>query len=182
MSVCGYHSLVFFVFGICFQNNFSKSSTEYIMRFYMICQNWSKLCRYFSPPIFIYIEKSNEITLLWFILKNSYILLIFTQTNYILFIESADVATTVMAVVICIQTFISWDAHRFLSLHAFTHHLIIDCNWINQMATAKFTFVTYSRWQNSKCPHTVIFVETLIFAIKLVLKAGLLPIIKMFAE
>lgn len=34
----------------------------------------------------------------------------------------------VMVDVIHIQTFVTWDAHRFLLLHAFIHHFIIDCN------------------------------------------------------
>ena len=85
-----------------------------------------------------------------------------------------------MADVICIQTFISQDGHRFLSLHTFTHYFITDCNRINQVATAKFTFATYFGQRNPK--YTVIFVEILISSVKLVLKAELLPIIKVFTE
>lgn len=182
-NVCVWKSQFHFVLGLRVQNYFNKSSTEYLMRFYIICQNWSKLCKYFSPPCFISIEKSNEIRLLCFLFKNNYFCwLLPTQIASSLLSLQICSLTMVMVDVIHIQTFVTWDAHRFLLLHAFIHHLIIDCNWINQMATAKLSFVTYSRRQNSKCPHDVIFVKIPISAVKLMLKAGSLHIIKMFAE
>lgn len=168
-------SQFYFVLGICVQNNFNKSSKEYLMRFYIICQYLSKLCRYFSPPHFISIEKSNEIRLLCFLFKKLFLVDFHPAKLHPLYWVCRCCMD--MADAICIQTSIGQNAHRFLPLHTFTHHFIIDCNWINQMATAKFTFVIYSRWQNLKCPHAVIFVEILISAVELVLKAGLLRII-----
>lgn len=150
----------------------------------MLCQNWSKVSAgILFPPRCISAQKSNKISLLCFLFKHEVVFtLIYTQPNYILYWGCRCCNLTKdMADVICIQTFISQDAHKFL-LHTFTHYFITDCNRINQMVTDEFTFVTYFRWQNPKHFHIAIFIEILISKVKLAVKTGLLPITKVVTE
>lgn len=151
----------------------------------MLCQNWSKLCRYyFFLHIAFLSRKAIKLAYYAFFLKmQGFNADLHPGKLHPLYWGCRCCKLTKdMTDVICIQTFISQDAHRFLPLPTFVHYFIADCNRINQMATAKFPFVTYFRWQNPKHTQTAIFVELLISAVNLMLKAGLLLIIKVFTE
>lgn len=124
-----------FVLGLCVQNCFNKSSTEYLMIFYIIYQNWSRLCRYFSPPCFTSIEKSNEIRLLCFLLKNSYFSDIYPD-KLILFIESADVATKLWS---WLMSFI----FRLLLVGMLTSFFLFMFSLINSLLIV----IELTRWQ-----------------------------------